>query len=792
MDSPYLNENNFEIKDFISKKIHNESNSQKKHSDSLNCLMNCTKFKVTLHITQKPSNGKDNIYFMQKEKFSPLFFYDIPSNKIIDEIQSKNEAQKLLNITQKIKTENDVIDKYEQNKKNKMLLFNYIKFPLINSNSDNNNNKLSTLIILDDGANDFISNFSTDSSFIYHQTCCISLTINNIKSEFLFSLSDIKDCKEIKIKLNGTVHEQPLFDKEIICYLSPELINNSIKERMEIYSHCDNIENLLGKYFFTKLNDNNYNNIGILFSLKKKSATSKLTYDKEYLKTDRYLINKIFLFMDIWLNDNNKKIKYNTFSSTNTSSHMIFNYNYKFDDKNKIINNLNSYQNENDYNYPNYLYNFDNKPNNEISNKYNIDNNDNNDNNDELSSKIEYNDINRIYINNRKNLYNDSDIFGSNEYSINNDNNILDYSLYNYYFNPDYLNYNDNDNYNEKSSDLNILIHLIQNYEKYKESEEQKLPQELNNDNIKLFSIKETASDNKTYDNHSITTDSEYHNDIFIKRTLFINMNEELIRKLFEKFEEDKCISNYTIAKNMLDINMNLDPNKEKLMSKTNLLDFFDIFKNANQLWLNIPFIDTKGNLHSNSFCPTLSSMMLVIKKNKEIMKNLKHIKSKCKKYEGFAYEKYDQNKKIFKIEFEEIKPVHNREILYNKIGRIKKIIGETKIKNKDVMIKNSYFSVLWSVKSDLNIKSSFLAYYSFDFKLIGILIIKPDYNQWMTAFSYKLSNYHDYKTDYEKNVQNVKHMFETIPIDLDDKRYYSYFKYDYYNYLKSIKNKDN
>ena len=68
-------------------------------------------------------------------------------------------------------------------------------------------------------------------------------------------------------------------------------------------------------------------------------------------------------------------------------------------------------------------------------------------------------------------------------------------------------------------------------------------------------------------------------------------MNEELIRKLFEKFEEDKCISNYTIAKNMLDINMNLDPNKEKLISKTNLLDFFDIFKNANQLWLNIPFI---------------------------------------------------------------------------------------------------------------------------------------------------------------------------------------------------------
>ena len=787
MYSPSLNENNFEIKDFISKKIHNESNPPKKHSDSLNCLMNCTQFKVTLHITQKPSNGKDNIYFIKKDKFSPLFFYDIPSNKIIDEIQSKNEAQKLLNITQKIKTENDVIDKYEQNKKNKMLLFNYIKFPLINANSDNNNNKLSTLIILDDGANDFISNFSTDSSFVYHQTCCISLTINNTNCDFLFSLSDIKDCKEIKIKLNGTVHEQPLFDKEIICYLSPELIYNSIKERMEIYSNNDNVENLLGKYFFTKLNDNNYNNIGILFSLKKKSATSKLSYDKEYLKTDRYLINKIFLFMDIWLNDNNKTNKHNTISSTNTSSYMIFNYNYKFDDKNKIINNFNYYQNEIDYNYPNSLYNNENKQNNEISNNFN---DDNNDNNVDLSSKIVYNDINRIYINNRKNLYNDSDLFGSNEYSINNDNNILDYSLYDYYFKPNYSNYNDNDNYNEKASDLYILFRLMENYEKYKESEEQKQSQESNNDNLKLFNIKETELDNKTYDSHSITTENDFYNDIFIKRTLFINMNEELIRKLFEKFEEDKCISNYTIAKNMLDINMNLDPNKEKLLLKTSLLDFFDIFKNANQLWLNIPFIDTKGNLHSNCFFPTLSSMILVIKKNKEIMKNLKHIKSKCKKYEGFAYEKYDQNKKLFKIEFEEIKPVHIREILYNKIRKIKKIIGETKIKNKDVMIKNSYFSVLWTVKNDLNIKTSFLAYYSFDFKLIGILIINLDYNKWMTAFSYKLSNYHDYKTDYDKNVENVKNMFETIPIDLDDKRYYNYFKYDYYNYLKSLKNK--
>ena len=784
MNSPFLNENNFEIKEFISKEINKKSTCNKKHSDSLNCLINCAEFRVTLHITQKPYNGKDNIYFIQKDKFSPLFFYDIPSNKIMDEIQFKNEAQKLLNYTSKIKTENDIIDKYEQNRKNKMLLFNYIKFPLINTNSENNDNKLSTLIILDNGVNDFISNFSTDSSFVYHQTCCISLTIRNVNNcDYLFSLADIKDCKEIKIRLNGTVHEQPLFDKEIICYLSHELIDKSIKERMEIYNNSDNIENLLGKYFFTKLNDENYNNIGILFSLKKKSENSKLQYDKDYLKTDRYLINKIFLFMDMWLNDNNNKSnKHKTTSSTNTSSHMIFNYNYKFDDKNQYKTNFNFYPNEIDYNYQNNLYNFENRPYNEISN--NLINNI--DNNEESNSKIVYNDINRIYINNRKKLFDNYDICESMDYSYNTDFNKYDYSLSDYNFKLDYSNFNDN--YNEKTSDLNILFRLLENYQKYKESEEPKISQESDDNINNLYHQKENEYDNRIKDNHCIS-EKENEKNIFVKRTLFINMNEELLRKLFEQFEEDKCISNYTIAKNMLDINMNLDSNKEKMLLKTKLTDFFDIFHNPNKLWLNIPFIDSRGKLYMNCFSPTLSSMLLVIKKNKEIKTCLKNIKLKCKKYRGFSYDTYDQNKKLFKIEFEEIKPLHNREILYKKIGKLKKIIGDTKIRNKDIMIKNSYFSVLWSVKNELNIKSSFLAYYSFDFKLIGILIINPDYNQWMTAFSYKLTNYHDYKTDYEKNVANVKNMFKNLAIDKDDQHCDNYFKYDYYNYLKSSKN---
>ena len=66
-------------------------------------------------------------------------------------MKSKNKTQKLINNSQNIKTENEIIDKYEQNKKHKMLLFKYITFPLKNINKENNENKISTLIILDNG-----------------------------------------------------------------------------------------------------------------------------------------------------------------------------------------------------------------------------------------------------------------------------------------------------------------------------------------------------------------------------------------------------------------------------------------------------------------------------------------------------------------------------------------------------------------------------------------------------------------------------------------------------------------
>ena len=617
------------------------------------------------------------------------------------------------------------------------------------------------------------------------QTCSISLEIRNTNNcDYLFSLADINDCKEIKIKLNGTVHEQALFEKEIVFYISPELIEDSIRKRMEIYSNNDNVENLIGKYFFTKLNDTNANNIGILFSLKKKSETSKLKYDKEYLKTDRYLINKIFLVLDMWITPSNNSA-HNTIDSTKSSSQLIIIN--KTEEKEKNINKCGYNYNPNEYAYniPYYYNNYT-----EYKPDYSYYNNYNYNNKNDSNSNLIYNDLNKIYLNNRNNYYDES-FPNMNQNYIPNKDNDFNYSFNDFFFKPDYDDFN---YYYDKESELNNLFNLVRKIEKINTYREPEIFFDTNDIKSDVLYCQENLNkininlgnkfENKSYNSYTID-DNQFNDNIFINRTLFINMNEELMRKLFEKYEQDKCISNYTIVKNMLDINMNFNTNDQKNFLNTKLVDFFDLFHNANQLNLNIPYITKKGKLYINCFSPSLSSMILVIKTNKKVQRE---IKKNIKKFRGFTAETQEKNKNIIKLEFEEIKPIYQRELLYKKISKIKRILGETNLRNKNVLIKNSYFSILWSVTNNLDVKSSFLAYYTFDFKLIGILIMNLNYNHWMTPFSYKLVNYHDYKIEYEKNVENVKKMLKDLPIDKDDDHCDKYFKYDYYNYLKSNK----
>ena len=106
-----------ELKINISQILNDKSKHSKKHPDSLNCLINCSEIKITLHITQKPGYGKDSLFLVQKiNNFAALFFYDIPSNQVLDEIQNKNEKLKLLNNNQEIRSENEIIEQFEQNK----------------------------------------------------------------------------------------------------------------------------------------------------------------------------------------------------------------------------------------------------------------------------------------------------------------------------------------------------------------------------------------------------------------------------------------------------------------------------------------------------------------------------------------------------------------------------------------------------------------------------------------------------------------------------------------------------
>ena len=69
-----------------------------------------------------------------------------------------------------------------------------------------------------------------------------------------------------------------------------------------------------------------------------------------------------------------------------------------------------------------------------------------------------------------------------------------------------------------------------------------------------------------------------------------------------------------------------------------------------------------------------MSSILLVIKANNKIKKE---IKNNCKKFRGFSTETYKNHKKIIKLEFEEIKPIYQRELLYKKIAKIKTTTGK-------------------------------------------------------------------------------------------------------------------
>ena len=122
----------------------------------------------------------------------------------------------------------------------------------------------------------------------------------------------------------------------------------------------------------------------------------------------------------------------------------------------------------------------------------------------------------------------------------------------------------------------------------------------------------------------------------------------------------------------------------------------------------------------------------------------------------------------ILKIEYEEIKPPHERDLLYIKLEEIKQIIGD-KLIFKNVLSDKSYFSILWTFSNTFKINNSFLAYYSFDLKLIGILILNLNEEEWLSSFSSDLNYYKEYKNEYNNNVENIKIFFKNLAVDKEE-----------------------
>ena len=140
--------------------------------------------------------------------------------------------------------------------------------------------------------------------------------------------------------------------------------------------------------------------------------------------------------------------------------------------------------------------------------------------------------------------------------------------------------------------------------------------------------------------------------------------------------------------------------------------------------------------------------LRLNLNKNKQDKINKKYITN------NFCLNIIDNN--YINLEFDESNPPYNRDIISSKINLIHKILGAKKIMISDIDINCSYFSILWTPADTHKFKSSFLSFYTFDFRLIGTLIIKYEENYWFTIFCEDKNKYKDFKKEYQNKVNEV------------------------------------
>ena len=272
--------------------------------------------------------------------------------------------------------------------------------------------------------------------------------------------------------------------------------------------------------------------------------------------------------------------------------------------------------------------------------------------------------------------------------------------------------------------------------------------------------------------NYSFEKSKNSENRVVIKKP------DEFVIELFKAFGEKNSLCNFSLFEKNIDIDMNLDNNS---MKKLSLLEYFDVFNEASILCLNVPFLDKKGNISYNIFNPTLSSMNLVLKdkkiKEEDINKN-------------FLKDNYSLNfmeNGLMKVEFDETNPPYNRDIIETKINTLYRILGQKKIMLNNIIQDQSYFSILWTPADTYRIKSSFLSFYTFNFKLIGTLIIKIDEYNWFTIFCNDMNNYKDFKKEYLNRINVIENFIQKCNSKNDCNLERKFFSHDYKRFIYNL-----
>ena len=260
---------------------------------------------------------------------------------------------------------------------------------------------------------------------------------------------------------------------------------------------------------------------------------------------------------------------------------------------------------------------------------------------------------------------------------------------------------------------------------------------------------------------------------------IILKKPNEFVNELFKAFGEKNSLCNFSLFEKNIDINMNID---KITLKKITLQEYFECFNEASFLCLNIPYLDKKANVSYNIFNPTLSSMNLIVKskKIKEETLNKKYLK------DNFSINFISDD--LIKIEFDETNPPYNRDIIETKINIVHKLLGQKKIFLENIDKDKSYFSILWTPADTYKIKCSFLSFYTFDFKLVGTLILKIDEYSWFLTFCNDKNNYKDYKKDYMNKINIVENLikkFNNISDgnNLDHKLFSHDYKRFIYNY---------